>query len=90
MSSFDPEDLADGPAPYNYGTTTFHLAEAPGFSVFARRGDRVFHTYSCYSRGLDMLNGAYHLMDLVPKGRDEQDLAYSMAWLRRRDRYDGA
>ncbi len=39
-------------------------------------------------RGLDMLNGAYHFMDLVPRGRDEDDLPYTMAWLRRRDQYD--
>ena len=64
--------------------------EAPGISVFYnnQQGD-IFHTYSCYARGLDMLNGAYHYMDLVPKGRDEDALPYSMAWLRRHDQYDG-
>lgn len=50
--------------------------------------EEVFHTYSCYARGLDMLNGAYHYMDLVPKGRAEDGLPHSMAWLRRRDQYD--
>jgi len=47
----------------------------------------VYHTYSCYSRGLDMLNGAYHLLDLVPKGRGEAGLPSTMAWLRHHDRY---
>ena len=49
----------------------------------------VFHTYSAYARGLDMINGAYHIMDLAPKGRDEDALPHSMAWLRRHDQYDG-
>ena len=48
----------------------------------------IYHTYSTYGRGLDMLNGAYHYMDLAPKGRDEDDLPYTMAWLRRRDQYE--
>jgi predicted dithiol-disulfide oxidoreductase (DUF899 family) len=47
----------------------------------------VFHTYSCYARGLDMMNTAYHYLDLVPKGRDEANLPNTMAWLRRRDEY---
>jgi predicted dithiol-disulfide oxidoreductase (DUF899 family) len=47
----------------------------------------VFHTYSCYARGLDMLNGAYHLLDLVPKGRDEANLPSHSDWLRRHDEY---
>ena len=47
----------------------------------------MFHTYSCYGRGIDMLNGAYHYLDLVPKGRDEDGLEFSMAWLRRHDQY---
>lgn len=63
--------------------------ELPGVSVFAKdAGGVVYHTYSCCSRGLDTLNGAYQLLDLVPKGRDEQDLPWPMAWLRRHDAYD--
>lgn len=50
--------------------------------------DEIFHNYSCYQRGLDMLNGAYHLMDLVPKGRDEDELPFTMAWVKRHDQYD--
>jgi predicted dithiol-disulfide oxidoreductase (DUF899 family) len=58
-------------------------------SVFINGADgQIFHTYSCYARGLDMLNGAYHLLDLVPKGRDEQGLSYPMAWVRRHDQYE--
>jgi predicted dithiol-disulfide oxidoreductase (DUF899 family) len=47
----------------------------------------VFHTYSCYSRGIDMLNGAYQCLDLVPKGRDEGALKFLMEWVRRHDQY---
>ena len=55
--------------------------------MFRNDGGAVFHTYSCYARGLDMLNGAYHLLDLVPKGRDEAHLAHNMSWLQRHDEY---
>ena len=61
--------------------------EDPGRSYFLRVDDRVFHTYSCYSRGLDMLNAAYHYLDLVPRGRDEKGLPWPMAWVHRRDSY---
>ncbi len=86
--SFTPEEMEKGEVYYNYGKSQFPAAEAPGASIFYRddNGD-VFHTYSCYARGLDMLNATYHMLDLVPKGRDEQDLPYSMAWLRRHDSY---
>ena len=74
---------------YNFGTQTFRGPEAPGASAFVLRDGQVFHTYSTYARGLDMLNAAYHWMDIAPKGRDEASLPWSMAWLRRRDEYDG-
>jgi predicted dithiol-disulfide oxidoreductase (DUF899 family) len=84
--SFAPEEQKT--AVYNYKASGFGSSEAPGVSVFARdEAGNVFHTYSCYARGLDMLNGAYHLLDLVPKGRDEAGLSYPMAWVRRHDRY---
>jgi len=87
--SFTPEEVEKGEMDYNYHKTSFPSSEAPGISVFHKNGKgEVFHTYSCYARGLDMLNGAYHLMDLVPKGRDEAHLPYSMAWLRRHDQYE--
>lgn len=77
---------------YNYKQTEGWAAEEmPGISVFYKNEDgEIFHTYSTYSRGLDMLNGAYHYMDLVPKGRDESDLPFTMAWLKRNDSYADA
>ena len=86
--SFTPEEVEKKQMYYNYRKGFFPSEEGPGISVFYK-GDngQVYHTYSCYSRGLDMLNGAYHLLDLVPKGRDEHDLPYGMAWLRHKDRY---
>lgn len=86
--SFDEAEMQTGEMLYNYRMQKFPSSEAPGISVFAKQEDgQIFHTYSCYQRGLDMLNGAYHYMDLTPKGRDEAGLPYSMAWLRRRDEY---
>ena len=85
---FPPEALARGDKNYNYGTRRFGMADAPGLSVFAKdEAGRLFHTYSTYSRGLDMLNGAYHYLDIVPKGRDEASLKYHMDWLKLRDEY---
>ncbi len=86
--SFTPEQIASGKGSYNYAQSSGKMDELPGISVFFRNPqDKVFHTYSCYARGLDMLNSAYHLLDLVPKGRDEAGLAYGMAWLNRHDEY---
>ena len=88
--SFRSEELADGSASYNYGTSAAHGDEMPGISVFNRTDDgRVFLSYQTFARGLDMLNATYHMLDLTPKGRDEDDLAFTMAWLRRHDAYDG-
>ncbi len=89
QASFTPEEMASGEMTYNFSRKKFPSDEAPGVSVFYRNDDgEVFHTYSCYSRGLDILNGAYHMLDLTPKGRDEDALSYPMAWLRRHDLYD--
>ncbi len=87
--SFRPEDLARGWVVYNYARRdNTSMTELPGISVFAKdEGGAVFHTYSCYSRGLDMLNGAYHHLDLAPKGRDEEGLPYHMDWVRLHDMY---
>ena len=71
---------------YNYRRRPWGVTEAPGISVFQKDGGRIYHTYSTYERGLDMLNVAYHYMDLVPKGRDEGD-GGATAWVRRRDEY---
>jgi predicted dithiol-disulfide oxidoreductase (DUF899 family) len=86
-ASFTPEQIAAGTY-YNYQVQPNKVSEQVGISVFARneRGE-LFHTYSCYSRGVDMLNGAYHYLDLVPKGRDEDGLEFAMGWLRRHDQY---
>ena len=87
--SFTPEEMQNGTAEYNFRKGPFQVAEAPGVSVFYRdETGAVFHTYSCYSRGIDILNGAYHYLDLVPKGRDEDGLKYAQAWLRLHDRYE--
>ncbi|MEX2255279.1 MAG: DUF899 domain-containing protein [Acidimicrobiia bacterium] len=72
---------------YNYAAVADPPEELAGLSAFARRGDEVFHTYSCYARGLDAFNSAYQLLDLAPNGRDEDDLEWSMAWLHRHDEY---
>src|SRR6266568_5159878 len=71
---------------YNYRLRSWGLTEAPGISVFLKDGGEIYHTYSTYERGLDMLNVAYHYMDLVPKGRDEGEEGAG-AWVRRRDEY---
>ncbi len=86
--SFSQEDLEARKTNYNYRENKSKSTELPGISVFYKdENEDVFHTYSCYARGLDMLNGAYHYLDLVPKGRDESELPYTMAWLRRHDQY---
>ena len=80
-------DLDAGKKLYNHGTAIAMGLESPGVSVFFRDGDRVFLTYQVFARGLDLFNGTYHLLDVTPKGRDEADLAFSMAWLHRHDAY---
>lgn len=81
-------DQDPGPtAGYNYGKLQFG-EEMPGISVFSKLPDGgIAHHYSTYGRGLDMLNGAYHLLDLTPAGRNESALPYPQAWVRRRDQY---
>jgi len=90
--SFKPEDKTDGEVTYNYTSQRFPSDEAPGLSVFFKNDKgEVFHTYSAYARGLDILVGAYNVLDMVPKGRDEDGLAHTMSWVRHHDRYeDGA
>jgi predicted dithiol-disulfide oxidoreductase (DUF899 family) len=88
QASFTPEQIAQGNACYNFEVRPNIHSEEVGVSVFYKneKGE-VFHTYSCYSRGVDMLNGAYHYLDLAPKGRDEDGLKFSMEWVRRHDQY---
>ena len=84
--SFTPQDVEKGELDYNYGKVKMPMTELPGISVFYKdKSGAIFHTYSCYARGLDMMNNAYHYIDLTPKGRDEGEGI--MAWLRRNDEY---
>lgn len=86
--SFTSEDLAADAVSYNHGTQTPMGEEVHGLSIFNRTDDdRVFLSYQTFSRGLDMLNTAYHILDLTPKGRDEDELPWTMAWLHRHDAY---
>jgi predicted dithiol-disulfide oxidoreductase (DUF899 family) len=86
--SFRPEQ-AEGDVYYNYEMRDFEVDEMPGLSVFIKDASgAIFHTYSAYARGLDILVGAYNFLDLVPKGRDEEKLPWTMAWIRRHDDYD--
>jgi len=86
--SFPPDQVARGAVFYNYETMDAAMPDREGASVFYKdRTGTVFHTYSCYARGIDMLNGTYHMLDLVPKGRDE-DPDDPQSWVRYHDRYD--
>jgi predicted dithiol-disulfide oxidoreductase (DUF899 family) len=86
--SFSKEEVATGAFYYNYGMNGFPSEEAPGISVFAKdESGGVFHTYSSYARGGEPIIGAYHFLDMVPKGRDEEGLPWPMAWVRHHDKY---
>ena len=86
--SFSPEALARGEAFYNYATQKIDSSEMPGFSAFFKDGGQIFHTYSTYARGLDMLNTAYQCLDIAPKGRDEDGLQSPMEWVKHRIAYE--
>jgi predicted dithiol-disulfide oxidoreductase (DUF899 family) len=87
QASHDPKAARNGTAYYNYGTVVKVGEEMPGVSVFYKDGrGEVYHTYSTYSRGIDLLNGAYNYIDLTPRGRDEG--GQIMSWLRRHDQYE--
>jgi len=86
--SFTAEERAKGKVQYNYTEMAFPSEEGPGLSVFAKDASgEIFHTYSSYARGLDIFVGAYNFLDHTPKGRDEEGLAHSMAWVRHHDKY---
>jgi predicted dithiol-disulfide oxidoreductase (DUF899 family) len=86
--SFTPEEIAAGEVAYNYTREPVGMNEKPGISVFYKSEEgTVFHTYSTFARGLDMMNTAYHYLDLVPKGRDEAALSFPMAWVKLHDLY---
>jgi predicted dithiol-disulfide oxidoreductase (DUF899 family) len=89
--SFTPEERGHGEVYYNYGMTDFPAEEAPGISVFYKDdAGAIFHTYSTFGRGVEVMMGAYYMMDLTPKGRDERDTPYKMEWVRHHDRYEPA
>jgi predicted dithiol-disulfide oxidoreductase (DUF899 family) len=84
--SFTKEQIASGDINYNYGTTNYASEELPGISVFYKdEAGNIFHTYSTYARGGDILLGAYNFLDLTPKGRNEANI---MDWVRLHDEYD--
>jgi len=88
--SFTKDEVAKGEVDYNYGKSKNAHDELPGLSAFIKDGGTVFHTYSTYERGLDTLVGTYNMLDMAPKGRDEDGLSFTMAWVRRHDEYEGA
>jgi predicted dithiol-disulfide oxidoreductase (DUF899 family) len=84
---FTEEEKAKGNY-YNFGSGPFPAEEAPGLSVFFKNeAGEVYHTYSCYARGAEFLLSVYGFLDLMPKGRDEDSLPYTTAWIRHHDRY---
>ena len=86
--SFTPEDIAKGEVNYNFEAWRYPYEELPGISAFYKNdaGD-VFHTYSTYGRGVEVMMGTYAMLDLMPKGRDERDVDHKMEWVRHHDRY---
>ena len=89
--SFSAQDMAAGPVLYNYKRQPFPHEEAPGISIFVMDDSgEVFHTYSRFGRGVEVMMGTYHLLDLTPMGRDEDELSYGMEWVRHHDRYEAA
>lgn len=89
--SFTPEQRAKGEVYYNYGLVDFPSTEAPGVSVFIKDdAGAIFHAYSTYGRGVEVMMGTYNMLDLTPKGRDERDVPNKMEWVRHHDRYEPA
>jgi predicted dithiol-disulfide oxidoreductase (DUF899 family) len=88
--SFTKQERDSGKVYYNYVDQQFPSEEGPGLSVFQKDAEgRIYHTYSSYGRGLDILVGTYNVLDLVPKGRDEDALGFTMSWVRHHDKYEG-
>lgn len=87
--SLRPDERGKDEVYYNYEMMKFPPDERPGLSVFFKdEGGEIFHTYSTYARGLDILVGTYNFLDMAPKGRDEAGLKHSMAWVRHHDKYE--
>lgn len=86
--SFRPEEVVKKEGMYNFAIQDPLITEREGISVFYKDPEgHIFHTYSAYARGIDMLNVAYHYLDLVPKGRDEAGHEFPQFWVRRHDEY---
>ena len=86
--SFTPQEVKSKQGFYNYSKTWNESPEREGLSVFYKdKKGAVFHTYSCYARGIDLLNGTYNFLDLAPKGRDESHLKFPQSWVRHHDKY---
>jgi predicted dithiol-disulfide oxidoreductase (DUF899 family) len=87
--SFTADELARGEIHYNYAATSDVQEELPGISVFYKtEAGQVFHTYSTYGRGVEVMMGTYRMLDLVPEGRAEREVPYKMEWVRHHDRYE--
>ncbi len=87
--TFTAEEKENGTADYNFGAKP-PGQEMPGVSVFWKDdAGEVFHTYSTYGRGVEVMMHTYNLLDLTPKGRDEEG-APIMAWVRHHDRYEAS
>jgi len=89
--SFRPEELASGAVDYNYQRQAMKNPDMPGVSVFCKDDDGVvYHSYSTYGRGVEVMMHTYNFLDLTPLGRHEEGLPYTMAWVRHHDRYEAA
>lgn len=89
--SFTAEALATREVYYNYQRQYFGHPDGPGVSVFYKDDDgQVYHTYSTYGRGVEVMMHTYNFLDLTPLGRNEAGLPYTMAWVRHHDRYQSA
>jgi predicted dithiol-disulfide oxidoreductase (DUF899 family) len=87
--SFEPD--ASGEAIYNYERRSVPFKDLQGFSAFVKGDDgAIYHAYSTYGRGQDITNGAYNMLDMTPKGRDEDGLPFTMHWVRYHDEYERA
>jgi predicted dithiol-disulfide oxidoreductase (DUF899 family) len=85
MVSFTPEQQKSGQFQYNYRKGAMKVSDREGASAFYKHRGEVFHTYSTYARGIDLLNSTYNWLDLTAKGRDEGN--HGQFWVRFHDRY---
>ena len=86
--SFRSEEVKAGKATYNYAPNARDMTDLPGISAFVKADGEIFHTYSAYARGLDVINGAYHMLDLTALGRQEDALPFPMSWVRLKEDYE--